>query len=231
MQAVDISVNYDFICPWCWVGHLNLTMGIRTANLPVPVSIQYVPFELNPAMPIDGMDRREYRTAKFGSWVRSQGMDARVAATGLAAGAQFNYDKVSRTPNTRLAHQLMQYALSIGDAHQTEALYQSIFAAYFSEGRDIGLLGTLLDIAKKNGFDAAATEEFLLQGRGLAQVLEAQRLAQQQGIRSVPTVFIEGAAISGAQPPAVFASALLQLGTRMTDADVLPENRSLNIDH
>lgn len=208
MQAVEISVNYDYICPWCWVGHLNLASGIRAANLPGSVSIQYVPFELNPTMPVDGMDRREYRTAKFGSWVRSQGMDAQVAATGLAAGAQFNYDKISRTPNTRLAHQLMQYALSIGDAHKTEAIYQSIFAAYFSEGRDIGLLGTLVEIAGKNGFDAAATEGYLTQGRGLPKVLEAQRLAQQQGIRSVPTVFIGGVAISGAQPPAVFASAL-----------------------
>jgi predicted DsbA family dithiol-disulfide isomerase len=208
VRAIEISVNYDFICPWCWIGHLNLASGIRAANLPVPVSIRYVPFELNPTMPADGMDRREYRTAKFGSWVRSQGMDAQVAATGVAAGAQFNYDKVGRTPNTRLAHQLMQYALSIGDAHKTEALYQSIFAAYFSEGRDIGLPGTLVEIAAKNGFDAAAAEDYLTHGRGLEKVLEALRLAQQQGIRSVPTVFIAGEAISGAQPPAVFASAL-----------------------
>ncbi|HEV7833214.1 MAG TPA: DsbA family oxidoreductase [Caballeronia sp.] len=208
MQAIDISVNYDFICPWCRIGHLNLTSGIRAANLPVPVSIEYVPFELNPTMPVDGMDRHEYRTAKFGSWVRSQGMDAQVAATGLAAGARFNFDRVSRTPNTRLAHQLMQYALSMGAPHKTEALYQSIFAAYFSEGRDIGVLGTLVDMAAKAGFDAAATEEYLLQDRGLATVLAAQRLTQQQGVRSVPTVFIAGEAISGAQPPAVFAGAL-----------------------
>ena len=208
MQAIEISVNYDFICPWCWIGHLNLASGIRAANLPVPVSIQYVPFELNPTMPADGMDRREYRTAKFGSWVRSQGMDAQVAATGLAAGAQFNYDKVSRTPNTRLAHQLMQYALSMGDAQKTEVLYQSIFTAYFSEGRDIGLLGTLIEIAAKAGFDATAAGDYLTQDRGLAKIGEAQRLAQQQGIRSVPTVFIAGEAISGAQPPTVFVSAL-----------------------
>jgi predicted DsbA family dithiol-disulfide isomerase len=208
VQGIEISVNYDFICPWCWIGYLSLASGIRAANLPVPVSIQYVPFELNPTMPVNGMKRREYRTAKFGSWVRSQGMDAQVAATGRAAGVQFNYDKVSRTPNTRLAHQLMQYALSIGEAHKTEALYQSIFAAYFSAGRDIGLPGTLVDIAAVAGFDAAATEDYLTQGRGLPNVLEAQRLAQQQGIRSVPAVFIAGVAISGAQPPAVFASAL-----------------------
>jgi predicted DsbA family dithiol-disulfide isomerase len=208
VPVIEISVNYDFICPWCWIGHLNLASGIRAANLPVPVSIEYVPFELNPTMPVDGMDRREYRTAKFGSWVRSQGMDAQVAATGLAAGAQLNYDRVSRTPNTRLAHQLVQYALSVGDARKTEALYESIFAAYFSEGRDIGSLGTLVEIAAKAGFDAAAAEEYLLQNRGLAAVLAAQRLAQQQGVRSVPTVFIAGEAISGAQPPAVFANAL-----------------------
>jgi predicted DsbA family dithiol-disulfide isomerase len=208
VKVIELSVNYDFICPWCWIGHLNLASGIRAANLPVPVSIEYVPFELNPAMPADGMDRRKYRTAKFGSWVRSQGMDAQVAATGLAASAQFNYDRVSRTPNTRLAHQLMQYASSVDDARKTEALYESIFSAYFSEGHDIGLLGTLVDIAVEAGFEAAATEEYLLQGRGLAAVLAAQRLTQQQGVRSVPTVFIAGEAISGAQPPAVFANAL-----------------------
>ena len=208
MKVIELSVNYDFICPWCWIGHLNLASGIRAANLPVPVSIEYVPFELNPAMPADGMDRRKYRTAKFGSWVRSQGMDAQVAATGLAASAQFNYDRVSRTPNTRLAHQLMQYASSVDDARKTEALYESIFSAYFSEGHDIGLLGTLVDIAVEAGFEATATEEYLLQGRGLAAVLAAQRLTQQQGVRSVPTVFIAGEAISGAQPPAVFANAL-----------------------
>jgi predicted DsbA family dithiol-disulfide isomerase len=208
VKVIEISVNYDFICPWCWIGRLNLASGIRAVNLPVPVSIEYVPFELNPAMPADGMDRRKYRTAKFGSWVRSQGMDAQVAATGLAASAQFNYDRVSRTPNTRLAHQLMQYASSVDDARKTEALYESIFSAYFSEGHDIGLLGTLVDIAVEAGFEAAATEEYLLQGRGLAAVLAAQRLTQQQGVRSVPTVFIAGEAISGAQPPAVFANAL-----------------------
>lgn len=208
MKVIELSVNYDFICPWCWIGHLNLASGIRAANLPVPVSIEYVPFELNPTMPADGMDRRKYRTAKFGSWVRSQGMDAQVAATGLAASAQFNYDRVSRTPNTRLAHQLMQYASSVDDARKTEALYESIFSAYFSEGHDIGLLGTLVDIAVEAGFEATATEEYLLQGRGLAAVLAAQRLTQQQGVRSVPTVFIAGEAISGAQPPAVFANAL-----------------------
>jgi predicted DsbA family dithiol-disulfide isomerase len=208
VQVIDISVNYDFICPWCWIGHLNLASGIRAANLPASVAIEYVPFELNPAMPVDGMDRREYRTAKFGSWVRSQGMDAQVAATGLAAGAHFNFDRVSRTPNTRLAHQLMQYALSTGDARKTEALYETLFAAYFSEGRDIGVPGTLVDIAVQNGFDAGAAEDYLKQEKGLAAVLAALRLAQQQGIRSVPAVFIAGEAISGAQPPAVFANAL-----------------------
>jgi predicted DsbA family dithiol-disulfide isomerase len=208
VQAIEISVNYDFICPWCWIGHLKLASGIREANLPVPVSIQYVPFELNPTMPADGMDRREYRTAKFGSWVRSQGMDAQVAAAGVAAGAPFNYDKVTRTPNTRLAHQLMQFAMSSGDAQKTAALYQAIFTAYFSEGRDIGRLETLVAIAAANGFDATAAQEYLTQGRGVAKVEEAERLAERQGIRSVPTVFIAGEAISGAQPPAVFTAAL-----------------------
>jgi predicted DsbA family dithiol-disulfide isomerase len=208
VQAIEVSVNYDFICPWCWIGRHNLGSGLREAGLPVPVSIRYMPFELNPTMPIEGMDRREYRTAKFGSWARSQGMDAQVAAAGLAAGAPFRYDLVKRTPNTRLAHQLMQYAQGGGDTQKTGALYQAIFAAYFSEGRDIGALDTLVEIATQTGFDANVVRMYLAQGQGVAAVIEAERLAQLQGIRSVPTVFVAGEAISGAQPPAVFAHAL-----------------------
>jgi predicted DsbA family dithiol-disulfide isomerase len=208
VQAVNISVNYDFICPWCWIGHLNLAAGIREAGVPAPVSLNYVPFELNPTLPVEGMDRRAYRTAKFGSWVRSQGMDAQVAASGRAAGAQFNYERVGRTPNTRLAHQLMQHAQSVGDTHKAGALYQAIFAAYFSEGHDIGQLDTLVEIAAQTGFDAHAVQTYLTEGLGVAQVIEAERLAQSQGIHSVPTIFVAGEAISGAQPPAVFAAAL-----------------------
>ncbi|MDR6407199.1 DsbA family oxidoreductase [Paraburkholderia terricola] len=208
MQTIQVEVHYDFICPWCWIGQRNLAAALAESGAEARVAIRYVPFELNPAMPAEGMNRRDYRTRKFGSWARSQGMDAQVAAAGLAAGAQFNYDKVLRTPNTRLAHRLMQFAQARDQARQTAALYQAIYAAYFSEGRDIGSLDTLIDIAAEHAFDADEVRAYLLATSGTQEIEAARDEAERLGIHSVPTISIAGELISGAQPGAVFANAL-----------------------
>ena len=78
MQAIQIEINYDFICPWCWIGQRNLAAALAQAGTGAAVSIRYVPFELNPLMPVEGMDRRAYRSQKFGSWARSRNWAARV---------------------------------------------------------------------------------------------------------------------------------------------------------
>jgi predicted DsbA family dithiol-disulfide isomerase len=167
-----------------------------------------VPFELNPSMPAEGMDRRAYRTRKFGSWARSQIMDAQVTAAGLAAGAQFNYDAVLRTPNTRLAHRLMQFAQQRNEPMKTAVLYQAIYAAYFSEGRDIGSLDTLTAIAADHAFDANEVRAYLLSAAGNQEMDAARARADKLGVQAVPTILIDGHVISGAQPPVVFTNAL-----------------------
>ncbi|KAA1014316.1 DsbA family oxidoreductase [Paraburkholderia panacisoli] len=208
MQAIQVEIHYDFICPWCWIGQRNLAAALIESGVRQAVSIRYVPFELNPSMPVEGMDRRSYRTRKFGSWARSQGMDAQVAAAGLTAGAQFHYDRMLRTPNTRLAHRLMQFAQSRSEPQRTAALYHAIYAAYFSEGRDIGALDTLVAIATEHAFDAHGVRAYLLSTSGNEEIDAARRRADQLGIHSVPTITIAGEVISGAQPPSVFVNAL-----------------------
>jgi predicted DsbA family dithiol-disulfide isomerase len=208
MQAIQIEINYDFICPWCWIGQRNLAAALAQAGTGAAVSIRYVPFELNPSMPAEGMDRRAYRTRKFGSWARSQVMDAQVTAAGLAAGAPFNYDVVLRTPNTRLAHRLMQFAQQRNEPMKTAALYQAIYAAYFSEGRDIGSLDTLIAIAAEKAFDAGDVRAYLLSAAGNQEMDAARARADKLGVQAVPTILIDGHVISGAQPPVVFTNAL-----------------------
>ncbi|VVD31977.1 DsbA family oxidoreductase [Paraburkholderia dioscoreae] len=208
MQAIQVEVNYDFICPWCWIGQRNLAAALAETGMNATVSIRYVPFELNPAMPAEGMDRRAYRSRKFGSWARSQIMDAQVTAAGLAADAHFHYDKVLRTPNTRLAHRLMQFAQQRNDPSATAALYQAIYAAYFSEGRDIGSLDTLVAIAAEHAFDADAVRASLQGSAGNEAIDAARARADSLGVQAVPTIRIDGDVISGAQPPAVFINTL-----------------------
>ncbi len=209
MKPVEVVVTSDFICPWCWIGHRNLKDGIATAGLSADwVQVRFAPFELNPNMPREGQNRQTYRTRKFGSWARSQAMDAEVAMAGQRVGAVFNYDRVLVTPNTRLAHRLMFWAQSQGDAAKLEALPEAIFFAYFSQGRDIGTVDVLVEVAAAAGFDADAVRTFLKLNSGEREVVAKELQAQLDGVHSVPMIRIAGHAISGAQPANLLAQAL-----------------------
>lgn len=209
MHPVEIQVTYDFICPWCWIGHRNLKAAIASVASEAAPEISYRPYELNPGMPVEGADRKAYRTAKFGSWARSQAMDAEVTMMGRRAGLDFHYDLIAVTPNTRRAHRLMAFARQSGDAAMAEVLFDAIFAAYFSRGEDIGQADVLVPLAVSAGFDAQAVRGYLLGTGGEAEVVAAQAQAQREGVRSVPTMRIGHAAIGGAQPPSIMEQALL----------------------
>lgn len=208
MKSVEIQITYDFICPWCWIGHAHLKDALTQANLAAELNVKYLPYELNPGMPKDGMNRKAYRSAKFGSWTRSQAMDADVTLAGQRAGVAFHYDRVEVTPNTRLAHRLMFFAQQQADMAKTETLFSSVFEAYFSEGRDIGSANVLVALAQDAGFDADAVRGFLATNEGEREVIADELRAQTEGIRSVPTIRIDGVPVSGAQPVSVLAEVL-----------------------
>jgi predicted DsbA family dithiol-disulfide isomerase len=101
-----ITVYSDVICPWCYVGKRRLEAALGGPNLPDRIDFTWRPFELNPDMPAQGMERKLYRASKFGE-ARSAELDARMAETGREAGIEFAFDRMQRTPNTRLAHRLI----------------------------------------------------------------------------------------------------------------------------
>ncbi|WP_341892025.1 DsbA family oxidoreductase [Variovorax sp. YR752] len=208
MTPIEIQITYDFICPWCWIGHEHLKAALKAADLSAPVVIRYVPYELNPTMPKNGVNRKAYRSAKFGTWARSQVMDADVTLAGQRAGVAFNYDRVAITPNTRLAHRLMFFAQGKGAVDKTASLFEAILEAYFSEGQDIGAVDVLVKLAERTGFDAEAVRSFLVTSNGEREVAEAELQAQTAGVRSVPTIRIGDVPVSGAQPPSVWVQVL-----------------------
>src|ERR1700746_2370107 len=104
-MVLHVDVISDVICPWCYIGKRRLEKAV--AALGGPVKGRWLPFQLNPAMPKEGGSRRGYRTKKFGSWVRSQELDARVVVVGTEEGIQFAFDRIERTPNTLDAHRLI----------------------------------------------------------------------------------------------------------------------------
>jgi predicted DsbA family dithiol-disulfide isomerase len=107
-MALHVDVISDVICPWCYVGKRRLEKAI--AALGWQVVVRWLPSQLNPAMPKEGISRREYRTNKFGSWERSRELDARVVAVGQAEGIRFAFGRIERTPNTLDAHRLVGLA-------------------------------------------------------------------------------------------------------------------------
>jgi len=215
MPSIDIQITYDFICPWCWIGHQHLLAAL--ARVPdIPVTMHYQAYELNPTMPKEGTDRRAYRIAKFGSWARSQALDADVSLAGQRAGIEFHYDLVVITPNTRLAHRLMVFADNQGDPAKNQALFEGVFRAYFSEGRDIGKVDVLASLAAQAGFDSQAARDYLSTSAGEREVVAAQFQAQAVGVHSVPSVLIGNKLISGAQPASALVQALQKVAAQGT---------------
>lgn len=206
-SLADIQVTYDFICPWCWIGGENLDRALAATGLSDTRRIIYVPYQLNPNMPVHGMDRKAYRSDKFGSWARSQAMDAQVTLAGQAVGLVFDYERTQKTPNTLAAHRLIWRQQQVNA--DTPALVQAIFKAYFAEGRDIGAVEVLADIASENGLDRSLILSFLKSSEGISEVLTLEAAAKARGVRSVPSFLIGTDAISGAQPVDILSQSLL----------------------
>lgn len=177
----SVEVISDVICPWCFIGKRRLEKAI--AALGKPVKVRWHAFQLNPAMPKEGISRREYRIKKFGSWDRSMQLDANIVAVGKEEGICFDFDRMERTPNTLDAHRLIWLAEQEGCQ---DAVMEALFRAYFTEGRDISNCQTLIDVVVEAGLDRQRAEAMLNSDEGMDAIKEAGEQARQFRVDSVP---------------------------------------------
>jgi predicted DsbA family dithiol-disulfide isomerase len=187
--TLGIEVISDAICPWCWIAKRRLESAIAALAPDVTASVTWRPFELNPEMPKAGVDRRAYRSAKFGSWQHSQALDAQVATAGRSEGLVFNHDKMDRTPNTVDAHRLIRLA---GQQGKQNEVVEGLFAAYFNEGRDVGDPAVLADVGATAGLDRARILVMLASDEGQAEVRSELQRAVNLRVSGVPTVLVDG---------------------------------------
>jgi predicted DsbA family dithiol-disulfide isomerase len=208
-RSLTLDVVSDVVCPWCYIGKRRLAAALALAAADSDVDIapaRWRPFELNPGLPPEGVDRRAYLEAKFGSLERAAQRYDVVRAAGATAGIAFDFDRIKRVPNTRDAHRLIEWTQSRGDAGP---LVERLFAAFFVEGRDTTDRAVLAAIAAEAGEDAQAARAMLDSGEGSDAVEEAVRWAQDVGIGGVPFFIFGGRfAVSGAQDPRVLAEAI-----------------------
>lgn len=207
-MTFTVDVISDVICPWCFIGKRRLEKAI--AALGVPVKVRWLPFQLNPTMPKEGISRREYRINKFGSWGRSQELDAKVVAVGKEEGIDFAFDRIVRTPNTLDAHRLIWLAEVEG---VQDAVVETLFRAYFTEGQDISDRKTLLEVVAEAGLDRGKAEAMLKGNDGLEAIRESEGLSRRHLVDSVPFFIINGRiTLAGAQQPDTFLEAFRQAG-------------------
>jgi predicted DsbA family dithiol-disulfide isomerase len=152
------------------------------------------------------MERRAYRIAKFGSWERSQDLDAQVAANGVKEGVAFAFDKMTRTPNTLDSHRLIWLAERFA---VQDSVVEALFRGYFEEGLDLSDRATLVNIARDGGIPVADAERLLAGDEGQAEVYCEEDRYKSLGVNGVPTFFFNGTfAFSGAGAPEMLADGI-----------------------
>jgi predicted DsbA family dithiol-disulfide isomerase len=202
VKKLSLEVASDVVCPWCYIGKKRMEKALALLKDEVEIEVRWLPFQLNPELPPEGILRADYRKAKFGSLERSKQMDARVIAEGKGEGIDFAFDRMERQPNTTQAHRLIAVAQQEGRGN---AVVDALFTAHFEQGRYIGDPKVLAEIAVRCGVKDWPQE-------GEKRALEVAMLEEQvrgMGVNAVPTfIFDRKSGVSGAYPAETLAAAI-----------------------
>lgn len=197
-----LDIFSDPVCPWCLIGATNLVRALAEAP-DQPFEIAWHPYQLDPNLPPEGMDRADYLAKKFGGLDNVDRVHVRVEEAAREAGVPLAFDRIRRAPNTLDAHRLIRWAAAEGA--QTRVAME-IFARYFGEGDDISDPAVLASIADDCGLDAAAIARLLAGDADRAEVAREVDEARRAGITGVPAFIVAGQyAVTGAQPKAFWA--------------------------
>jgi predicted DsbA family dithiol-disulfide isomerase len=202
-MPLSIAIVSDVVCPWCLIGTSRLEKALE-AFPDLDVQVTYLPFLLDPKTPPEGVDLRDSLRRKYGA--DPEQMFPRVEAAARETGIQLDFEKVRRHPNTIKAHTLIRHALAKGTQR---ALAKALFHAHFLDARDVNDDAVLVELATAHGFAPDEAKALLANAKELAATREEAQSMSEQGISGVPFfIFQDALAVSGAQPVAVFKSAI-----------------------
>ena len=168
--------------------------------------MRWLPFQLNPDLPENGIPREDYVARKFGA--RGKGVNERVTLAGRQVGIPFAYEKMEVQPNTLNAHRLMVFADRSG---KQDELAEALFRAHFTEGANLADRETLAGVAARAGLDREAVAAYLASDEDRAMIRQADVEARNMGIGGVPFfIFNRKVGVSGAQDPEALLEAMEQ---------------------
>ncbi|QKD03864.1 DsbA family oxidoreductase [Mesorhizobium loti] len=210
LNAITVDVVSDVVCPWCFIGQKRLDKAISAVG-DAEVHVRWRPFQLDPTIPPQGKDRREYMLAKFGSDERIRDIHARIEPLGEAEGISFAFDAIKVAPNTLDAHRLIRWAGAAGEAVQNK-LVRRLFQLNFEEGANIGDHAVLVEAAREAGMDASVVATLLPVDADVEAVRTEIATASRMGISGVPCFLLDGKyAVMGAQDVDTLSDAIRQV--------------------
>ena len=207
-ETVTIDAVSDVVCPWCYLGKRRLARAVDLVP-EIQVIVHWRPFRLDPTIPPEGVAREDYLTAKFGSVEAIGESHRQLTERGRAEGIIYNFDRITRSPNTVDAHRLVRWAAAEGIQ---DDMVERLFAAYFSEGLDIGDPGVLADLAVDVGLDGDTVAGRLTGDEDRELVVAEIENAYRIGVSGVPTFIVDRRlAVTGAHPAEVLVEAIEQV--------------------
>ena len=193
---IQLDIYSDPICPWCYIGKIHLERALETLN-ENPFNIKWHPFQLNPEMPKNGMDRKKYLEQKFGSISGFASAYRPVIEHTKNFNIDLKLDKIQTTPNTINAHRIINWAV-LEDCQNK--IVSELFKAYFVNGLDLGSNTILAKLASKYFMDEKSILRLLNSDNDISKIIDEDRTARRMGIKAVPMFIVaDQYAVSGAQ--------------------------------
>jgi predicted DsbA family dithiol-disulfide isomerase len=221
-----IDIYSDTVCPWCYLGKRRFELAVAARPQYEP-RVTWRPFELNPDIPAEGVDRAAYLAARIGNAARVTEIQTELERQGEASGIEFRFDLIKRMPNTRRSHLLIAHAARRGRQAAARgnglqaAVKERVMRAYFEEGCDIGDIEELVRLGVEAGLTERETRAALILREGQDGVIAAERHAGVLGITGVPTFIFDGQyTISGAQEVGALARVFDQVADFAAARDV-----------
>ncbi|SET32055.1 DsbA family oxidoreductase [Oceanicella actignis] len=205
---ITLDIISDPICPWCYIGKVKLDRALEAAG-ENPFDITWRPFQLNPDMPPEGMDRRAYLEAKFGGPERAAQVYAAIAQAARDAGLDIDFSRIARTPNTLDAHRLILWSRATGNQ---SAVVSQLFRRYFQLGQDISDHEVLIDAARAAGMEPEVVARLLASDADKDEIRRQDAAAREMGVSGVPTFIVAGRhVLQGAQETELWSQVIDEL--------------------
>ena len=215
-EVIKVDIVSDVACPWCYIGKRRIESALQEWK-GAPVEINWHPFQLDPTIAKEGIDRNTYLTNKFGDLERTHEMTDRITAVGQEEGIQFNFGDQWLAVNTLPLHQLLHVA---GEEGFKDRLKERFLKAYFDENLHLNQSEVLNDIMAEYGWSSEKTAKVIADDSIAYAVKQEIAHYQKLGVSGVPFFIINDKyGISGAQPSSVFLEAFASVAPIATTPD------------